>query len=404
MRGSSATLDRIGFVLIAACLGVIQLSMLVGQGVLFSLAAIVWLVVVVRARSRPRLPAFALPLAVYALLTLASAAFSGDPRASFIDSRQLVLLLMVPIVMQFARGGRAAMVIDVIIAVGAAGAVVGIVQYAVLGYDHLGARPHGLLGLYMTFSGVLMLVTCATVARLIFGQGRVIWPMVAIPALVVALVVTNTRNAWIGTFLAVSVLLAIRNWKLVLVAPVAAILALALAPGLVQSRARSILDANDPANRDRLVMWKIGRDVVRDHPIFGIGPEQIDRHYTRYREAYPEAVNPRNPHLHNVPIQIAAERGIPALLAWLWFVGTALWGLWRQLRARVAPDLAAAGLAAIIAMLTAGFFEYNFGDSEFLMLFLGLITLPFAAREADDLGGRFPAREPVQGNDPRGLS
>ena len=41
--------------------------------------------------------------------------------------------------------------------------------------------------------------------------------------------------------------------------------------------------------------------------------------------------------------------------------------------------LLAAGIAAIVAMLAAGLFEYNFGDSEFLMLFLGLITLPFAA-------------------------
>ena len=30
-------------------------------------------------------------------------------------------------------------------------------------------------------------------------------------------------------------------------------------------------------------------------------------------------------------------------------------------------------------MLAAGMFEYNFGDSEFLMLFLLLVTLPYAA-------------------------
>ena len=41
--------------------------------------------------------------------------------------------------------------------------------------------------------------------------------------------------------------------------------------------------------------------------------------------------------------------------------------------------LAAAGIAACAAMLSAGLFEYNFGDSEFLMLFLILVTLPFAA-------------------------
>ena len=80
-----------------------------------------------------------------------------------------------------------------------------------------------------------------------------------------------------------------------------------------------------------------------------------------------------------MPIQIAAERGIPALLAWLWFVVVATRDLWRQLRRGVAPAMAGAGLAAVVAMLAAGMFEYNFGDSEFLMLFLGLITLPFAA-------------------------
>jgi hypothetical protein len=41
--------------------------------------------------------------------------------------------------------------------------------------------------------------------------------------------------------------------------------------------------------------------------------------------------------------------------------------------------LAATAVGAIVAMLSAGMFEHNFGDSEFLMLFLVLITLPFAA-------------------------
>ena len=44
--------------------------------------------------------------------------------------------------------------------------------------------------------------------------------------------------------------------------------------------------------------------------------------------------------------------------------------------------LAATGLASLIAMLAAGMFEYNFGDSEFLMLFLILVTLPFAVERS----------------------
>ena len=45
-------------------------------------------------------------------------------------------------------------------------------------------------------------------------------------------------------------------------------------------------------------------------------------------------------------------------------------------------------------MLAAGMFEHNFGDSEFLILMLGLITLPFAASEDPDDGVREPVPDP----------
>jgi O-antigen ligase len=86
-----------------------------------------------------------------------------------------------------------------------------------------------------------------------------------------------------------------------------------------------------------------------------------------------------NPHLHNVPVHIAAERGLPALAAWLWFIVGLVVALWKRQRDPSQRFLAAVGLSAVVSMLTAGMFEYNFGDSEFLMLFLILVTLPFAA-------------------------
>ncbi len=375
------TLDGVGFVLIAACLGVIQLSIFAGQSVLFSAAALVWLAVIVRDRRWPATPRFFLPLAIYVALTLASAAMSVDPRASFVDSRQLVLFLMVPIVARFARNARATQTIDVIIAIGAAGALVGIVQYAMFGYNHLNQRPVGLLSHYMTYSGVLMLVTCAAVARLLFHPKDWVWPAVAVPALLAALAVTLSRSAYVGTALAVMCLVALRNWKLLLVAPVLFVIGFAIAPGVVRDRVRSALDSNDASRRDRIAMLEMGAAITRDYPFFGVGPEMIDKVYTKYRPDY--AVNPTNPHLHNDVAQIAAERGLPALAAWLWFVGVAFWDLLKQVRRGPARAVAGAGLAALVGMVGAGLLEYNFGDSEFLMLFLGLITLPFAATQAN---------------------
>ena len=90
-------------------------------------------------------------------------------------------------------------------------------------------------------------------------------------------------------------------------------------------------------------------------------------------------MNVTNPHLHNVPLQIAAERGLPALALWGWFIVAVAVDLARRLGKPGSRALAAGGLAAIAAMLAAGLFEYNFGDSEFLMLFLVLVTLPASA-------------------------
>jgi len=226
-------------------------------------------------------------------------------------------------------------------------------------------------------------VTVAAIARLLFYPKQWVWPAVAVPALLVALVGTQARNAWIGTFLAAATLLAVRNWRLVVVAPLVAVAGLLVAPGHLRERALSSFDPNHPTNLDRVAMLQIGADIVRDHPLFGVGPEMIESVYAGYREKYPKAVNATNPHLHNVPMQIAAERGLLALAAWLWFLVVAGRDLFRQLRQGPAPAVAGAGLAALVAMVTAGMFEYNFGDSEFLMLFLGLITLPFASRGSE---------------------
>jgi O-antigen ligase len=150
-----------------------------------------------------------------------------------------------------------------------------------------------------------------------------------------------------------------------------------MAPPSVTARFDSMFNMSDPTNRDRVAMFSAGRDMIRAHPVLGVGPQMVERVYPEYRD--PDAVEAIVPHLHNVPLQIAAERGLLALAAWLSFVVIVVVDLFRGLRANRHPVLPAAGLAAMAAMATAGLFEYNFGDSEFLMLLLVLLTLPFAA-------------------------
>jgi hypothetical protein len=149
----------------------------------------------------------------YAGATLVASVFSVDPKVSLVDSKQLVLLIIVPLTYRLFRGRRALLAVDVIITVGAVSATWGIVQYLILNFDHLGQRPRGTLGLYMTYSGLLMLVTCAAVSRVMFAKHHRTWAALVLPALLFALVFTFTRSAWVGACVGIGLLFLLRDFQ-----------------------------------------------------------------------------------------------------------------------------------------------------------------------------------------------
>jgi O-antigen ligase len=373
-------LEQTGFLALCGVAGALQFSIAAAQ-VLLTLAVLCWLALVTLDRESIAGPSFIWPLLAYAVATLGSTAFSPNLRESLMADKQMVLFLIVPLVYRFGAGRRAESMVTVIISCAAASAAVGIVQYGIFNYDNLGQRPQGTLGHYMTYSGLLMLVICAALARTLFGRRDRLWAALVMPALAAAVILTFTRSAWVGACAAAAVLLALKDLRLLAVLPVFAALLFAVAPAQVTRRFASMFDLNDPTRRDRIAMMRAGAHMIADRPLVGIGPNMVQELYPEYR--VPEAVKPSNPHLHNVPLQIAAERGLPALATWLWFVGGLVVTLGRRIHLPDDRYLAATGLAAIVAMLTAGMFEYNFGDSEFLMLFLILVTLPDAKKRVE---------------------
>ena len=371
-----AALEQAGLLALFGVAGALQFSIAIAQ-ILLTISVVCWIALIVVDHERVEVPSFAWPLLVYAALTLVSTAFSPDPRTSLMACKQMVLFLVVPLVYRFVRGSSAQTMITVIVSFAAAAAAVGIFQFGVLHYDNLGQRPQGTLGHYMTYSGLLMLVLGAALARILFADRDRLWAALVVPAIVVVIPLTFSRNAEVGACAAAAVLLLLKDKRLLAVLPVVVLVFFVVAPSRVTNRALSTFNLKDPTNHDRVVMLKEGLHMVKDHPLLGIGPNMVQPLYAQYRE--PDADNVVNPHLHNVPLQIAAERGLPALAVWIWFVVGLTVSLVKMLRDKHQKLLAATALAAVVGMLGAGMFEYNFGDSEFLMLFLVLVTLPFAA-------------------------
>lgn len=124
--------------------------------------------------------------------------------------------------------------------------------------------------------------------------------------------------------------------------------------------------------------------MIAERPLFGVGPGRVKALYPVYRQS--GWVDPHPGHLHNNIVMIAAETGIPSLLAYLWFVGAFFAAALRQIRAvprgHSVRGVTLGAVGAMAALFAAGMFEYNFGDVEVLMATLVVATLPFAAARA----------------------
>jgi O-antigen ligase len=197
---------------------------------------------------------------------------------------------------------------------------------------------------------------------------------------VVALGLTGVRGAWVGFGVGVLgvVVAGRRRWAAVAAVVLLAVGILTLFPA-VRQRAATIGDPSDPTRRDRLAMWQGGLAIARDHWLTGIGPGLVEKVYPHY--APPEAIRRERGHLHNSPLQILVERGVPGLVLWLTIFATFFVHAGRALR-RLPADatddhaLVVGATSAVAAFLVAGLFEHNFGDTEVLLVAGAVMALP----------------------------
>ncbi len=320
-----------------------------------------------------------------ALFLILSTFFSRDPATSVQHLAGVVLLLGIPIAIDVLdRPERAR---AVFLALGAAGtllSVVGFWQFA-HGGDDLENRIMGPLSHYMTFSGLTMISGCVLLGFAFEERGRWRWLGLAAVVPLLAMLLTFTRNAYVGTLFAVVLYLALRRPRgLVLLAPVLALVFL-LSPRPIRSRILSIASLQDITNRDRISMVHAGARMIADDPLFGIGPEMVRIDYPLYRD--PDAAQWRVPHLHNNVLQLAAADGLFEALAYLsmmaLFFARAIGRLRREERPPQAALLAGA-LMAGVALFAAGFFEYNWGDTEVEMATLLVLAVPFSQATAPE--------------------
>jgi O-antigen ligase len=162
------------------------------------------------------------------------------------------------------------------------------------------------------------------------------------------------------------------------------------APSLIRQRVSLALHpSRDPALSIRLEMWQVAFRMIRAHPWVGVGPDNIEQVYLLYLPPGRPPEVGYHSHFHNNLLQIGAERGLPCLTAWVWLMAALGWHFLKARRKlRAGRWVADAAFASWLALLVEGCFEFNFGTSPVLMVFLFLSATPLLAEQLECRGER----------------
>ncbi len=330
------------------------------------------------------------PLAAFFAGTLVALALSPDPAGGWPQVKKFFVYLMLPLLASTLRNdGDARRLLHYCLAAGVLSSLWSFVQFGrrwleadALHMDfyrhYVAQRTTGFMSHWQTFGGQMMMMFAVALALLLFAPARhrklrkLLWAAVGIVGS--ALLLNETRGNWIGAALATVYLVAKARPRLVWTLPL--VLAALMAVPPIRDRAVSIVVPHGEmdSNQHRKVTWRTGLEMVRAHPWFGLGPEQIKKQFDRYVPADVPRPLPEGwyGHLHNNYLQYAADRGIPTALCFCWFLWAMVSAWWRLSPQQDAGRRAVleAAIAAWLGVVVSGMLEWNLANTEVLHLFL----------------------------------
>ena len=205
-------------------------------------------------------------------------------------------------------------------------------------------------------------------------RAKLAWTGFALLAIGIALTAMRTvLVALIVGLLVVSLRSASKRTRALAVVGICLLLAIGVFV-VYRTRAPHALALQDPSSELRVQVARIGMGRILFHPVFGHGMDAMHLHWQEWGFPGSDML-----HLHSTPLQLAFDRGLPALALWLWI----MWLFWRttsraerELRDssetnRYGVLLAATG--AVAGFFTSSLVNYNFGDGEVALVFWWLM-------------------------------
>jgi len=249
-------------------------------------------------------------------------------------------------------------------------------------------KAQGTLGHYVDFAEMLMQIGCVAWALLLAAgpqnRRRRALLVIACAALAAALLMTETRATLAGLALGgfISILMLASRRSRIWASAALVVLVIASLLWIHHTRGPHWLGTHDPGTQFRLMMWQDGLRLVTQHPLFGVGMETIRTHWMQWHIRAFSYFHDES-HFHNDLVQIAVERGLATLAAWLWFAVAYVVLLLRVIRkarkrSRFAAGVATGALAGFAAFQFTALVHYNLGIESVSMVLYFYVGLAIA--------------------------
>jgi hypothetical protein len=261
-------------------------------------------------------------------------------------------------------------------------------------------RATGFFNHWVTYAEVLQLIASLALGLfLALPQKRDLIGLLlllAMAGLVFALGLTVTRASWVGFGVSAALMLLLSTSRRTIMIVGACAIPIVLAGVFLLQQKRSIgfIDSKDQSTSWRETVWKEGVQLLISKPrhlLLGVGMDSIKGHWREWG-LFDGGKIPLG-HMHSNLLQIALERGIPALLVWLVLLGLYARMLWRVIHhfatdpplqfrddafsqyRNSARGLALGALGGLAGFFCSGLVHYNWGDSEVVTVFYFIMGL-----------------------------
>ena len=250
-------------------------------------------------------------------------------------------------------------------------------------------RATGFYGHWVTYAEVLQLIASLAMGLFLGLANKKslvgLLLLLAVVGLLFALGMTVTRASWIGFAVSALLMLVLSSSRRVLLIAGACAIPLVLASVVFLQQQRSIgfFDRKDQSTTWRETVWREGYQLLLSKPrhlLVGVGMDSIKGHWREWG-MFDGGKLPVG-HMHSNILQIALERGVPALIAWLILIGIyarMLVQIIRRTRQSAIENfpfgLALGALGGLAGFFASGLVHYNWGDSEVVTVFFLIMGL-----------------------------